>query len=79
TQRNTSVPVPGVSGVVGIASGSAHNLAVLSDGTVQAWGLHDKGQLGDGTTPRRRAPVRVVALLVVAPGFHGAVHQLGHD
>ncbi|MGA5817672.1 RCC1 domain-containing protein [Kitasatospora sp. NPDC094028] len=61
TQRNTSVPIPGVTGVIGIAAGASHNLAVLSDGTVQAWGLNDKGQLGDGTTKDKSTPVQVLA------------------
>jgi alpha-tubulin suppressor-like RCC1 family protein len=45
--------------VVAIASGSYHNLALCSDGTIAAWGFNNHGQLGDGTKVTARAPVRV--------------------
>ena len=40
----------GPSGVVAVAAGIYHSLAVKSDGTVWAWGDNYYGQLGDGTT-----------------------------
>ena len=42
-----------------VSAGAEHSLAVGSDGNVYAWGLNDHGQLGDGTTSSRNAPVRV--------------------
>ena len=69
TRTNRSVPVAvnmeaGVSAlygktVVAIAAGSDHSLALCSDGTVAAWGLNFRGQLGDNTTTNRLAPVAV--------------------
>jgi alpha-tubulin suppressor-like RCC1 family protein len=47
TGRTEPVEVPGLSNVVAIASS---NFALLSDGTVMAWGKNDRGQLGIGTT-----------------------------
>jgi alpha-tubulin suppressor-like RCC1 family protein len=44
----TPVPVGGLSGVVAIAAGAQHGLALLSNGTVMAWGDNESGQLGDG-------------------------------
>lgn len=35
-------------GVIAIAAGGNHSLAVKSDGTVWAWGLNSNGQLGQG-------------------------------
>jgi alpha-tubulin suppressor-like RCC1 family protein len=53
-------PVPGITGVTAIAAGGAHSLALKDDGTVWAWGSNSSGQVGDGTTEDRNAPVRVV-------------------
>jgi alpha-tubulin suppressor-like RCC1 family protein len=44
-----------------IASGSSHNLALCTDGTLAAWGLNTNGQLGDNTTAQRNSPVAVNA------------------
>ncbi|MBB4904289.1 alpha-tubulin suppressor-like RCC1 family protein [Actinophytocola algeriensis] len=50
-----------LTGVVAIAAGGNHSVAVLSDGRAVAWGDNDSGQLGDGTTTTRRSPVLVCA------------------
>jgi alpha-tubulin suppressor-like RCC1 family protein len=44
----TPLAVPGLSNVVAIAAGGSHSLALLSDGTVMAWGRNSNGQLGNG-------------------------------
>ncbi|WP_052706730.1 RCC1 domain-containing protein [Streptomyces rubellomurinus] len=54
--------VAGLGGVQAVAAGGAHALALLKDGTVQAWGLNDKGQLGDGTNTNANLPVTVAGL-----------------
>ncbi|HEV2980367.1 MAG TPA: IPT/TIG domain-containing protein [Solirubrobacteraceae bacterium] len=61
TPQDLAVTVTGLSGVKGIAAGSAHSLALLGDGTVKAWGRNSQGQLGDGTNTDRDAPVSVCA------------------
>ncbi len=45
--------------VAAIASGSTHNLALCTDGTLAAWGLNTNGQLGDNTTAQRNSPIVV--------------------
>jgi alpha-tubulin suppressor-like RCC1 family protein len=41
------------------ASRQAHSLALQADGTLWAWGYNVAGQLGDGTTTDRLAPVPI--------------------
>jgi hypothetical protein len=48
--RKTPAAVSGLSGVTAISGGNDHSLALLSNGTVMAWGSNWVGQLGDGTT-----------------------------
>ncbi|MEO6467577.1 MAG: Calx-beta domain-containing protein [Acidimicrobiia bacterium] len=61
----TPVPVVGLgagSGVLAVAAGDAHSLALTSSGQVLAWGLNDHGQLGDGSVTSRSTPTPVVGL-----------------
>ncbi|MFZ5889585.1 MAG: RCC1 domain-containing protein [Myxococcota bacterium] len=54
----TPVSVPGLSGVASLDCGSdGHCCAVLNDGSLRCWGNNQYGQLGDGTTTNRLAPV----------------------
>lgn len=56
TQRQTPVSVVGLSGaelntvVAGGSGTTGFALALLANGTVEAWGRNDKGQLGNGTS-----------------------------
>ena len=68
--------VAGLTSVVGIAAGGRHAVAVKDDGTVWTWGLNDYGQLGDGTTSTRLAPVQVLGLTGVVQAAAGFSHSL---
>jgi alpha-tubulin suppressor-like RCC1 family protein len=59
-ESRAPVQVPDLVGTVGVGAGYTHSLAVLTDGTVRAWGLNGYGQLGDGTADSRATPVPVV-------------------
>ncbi|MBI5778435.1 MAG: putative Ig domain-containing protein [Planctomycetes bacterium] len=64
TDRLSPVPVKDLSGmnltgIVAIAGGYEHSMALKNDGTVWAWGNNGWGQLGDGTTAMKSAPVQV--------------------
>ena len=55
-------------GVVSVAAGALHSLALLTDGTVVAWGNNAYGQLGEGSGFNHQiSPVRVCAVGSVAP------------
>ena len=45
-----------------IAVGAFHNLALLDDGILMAWGNNEYGQLGTGDTQPRSQPVPVQGL-----------------
>jgi alpha-tubulin suppressor-like RCC1 family protein len=48
-----------LSGVVGVATGDYHTVALKSDGGVWAWGANVYGELGDGETVDKSTPVPV--------------------
>ncbi|MFY1696791.1 RCC1 domain-containing protein [Solwaraspora sp. WMMA2101] len=56
-----------LTGVIAIAVGTFHSVALLRDRTVVAWGWNIRGQVGDGTHPYRLTPVQVCAVGQVAP------------
>jgi alpha-tubulin suppressor-like RCC1 family protein len=65
----TPAPVHGLSGVRAIAGGGASgdtSLALLSNGTVVAWGENEFGELGNGTLAQRDEPVAVSGLSEVS-------------
>ena len=80
TRRNTPGQVPRLAGVVAIASGDHHNVALRSDGTVWAWGANESGELGDGSTTNRTQPVQVrgpgVFLSNIVSVACGAFHSI---
>lgn len=61
TDRYSPGAVTGLtSGVTQIAAGTTTAYVLRADGTMNAWGQNDKGQVGDGSTARRRlTPVAV--------------------
>jgi alpha-tubulin suppressor-like RCC1 family protein len=55
---------------------AAFSLALKVDGTVAAWGANDQGQLGDGTTTERHAPVKAANLSGIKAIAAGGGHSL---
>jgi alpha-tubulin suppressor-like RCC1 family protein len=55
-----------------VAAGHAHSLFLKNDGTVWASGLNSQGQLGDGSTTNRLAPVPILTGVraIAAGGMH---------
>ncbi|MFJ5899456.1 hypothetical protein ACIQFZ_29230 [Streptomyces sp. NPDC093064] len=67
TSRTVAGPVSSGGGMVQVAAGDNHSLALLWNGEVRAWGNNSYNQLGDGTTTLRTTPVPVSGL----PGASG--------
>lgn len=59
-----------------VAAGGLSSYAVLSDGTVEAWGDNGKGQLGDGNTTNSDVPVAVKGLVGAQAVSAGENHAL---
>src|SRR5207249_2552057 len=76
------VQVAGLTGVIAIAAGGWHSLALTNDHTVWAWGLNENGQLGIGATaPSQTKPVQLPGLsnvVQIAAGFRHSL-ALTHD
>jgi alpha-tubulin suppressor-like RCC1 family protein len=72
--------VTALSGVAAMSGGEEHSLALLSDGTVRAWGSNEYGQLGDGSSgdvqPESTVPVGVYGLCCATSVAAGARHSL---
>ena len=63
TLSKVAVPVEHLAGVTAIAAGARHALALLSGGTVMAWGDDASGELGNGVVkPSAPVPVAVSGL-----------------
>ncbi len=87
TGSDVPVAVSGLSGVTAVSSsgsnahptvgaGGEHSLALLSNGTVMAWGGNEFGQLGNGSTTGSDVPVAVSGLSGVIAIAAGGEHSL---
>ncbi|MBK8050971.1 MAG: hypothetical protein IPK16_30060 [Anaerolineales bacterium] len=76
TDRWEPVEVTGfITGVLSIDGGNEHTCALTTEGGARCWGDNDRGQLGDGTTDERLAPVEVTGLIsgvqsIAVGGWH---------
>jgi alpha-tubulin suppressor-like RCC1 family protein len=76
TKSTVPVAVPGLSGVRSISAGGAFSLALLTNGTVMAWGADDMGQLGNARKTKNASPVVVKGLSGVTAISAGREHSL---
>ena len=80
TSRSRYADIGAGNSVVQVAAGWAtrfgHGLEVRTDGTVWAWGNNFAGELGDGTTTTRLAPVQATGLTGVTQVAGGCQHSL---
>jgi alpha-tubulin suppressor-like RCC1 family protein len=74
TMRKSPANVTGLgSGVSAVSAGARHTCARMQAGGAMCWGYNLYGQVGDGTTVTRPAPVNVSVL----PGGLGSI-QVGN-
>lgn len=81
SNRTSAVLVRGLdpnnlrTGVTAVVAGAGHSLALLSNGSVRAFGDNTAGQFGDGTTTNQRNPVGVRNLRAATAVAAGASHS----
>jgi alpha-tubulin suppressor-like RCC1 family protein len=84
TAHGTPALVPGLTGIVAIASGRDHVLALRDDGVVMAWGLDGSGQVGNGlpeddvTTPAAVLDLSGVENVLADGNMSYAILASGH-
>jgi alpha-tubulin suppressor-like RCC1 family protein len=76
TMSDVPIQVPGLTNVTAIAAGANFSLALLSNGTVMAWGGNLSGQLGNGSYEESELPVQVKGLPVITAIAAGGEHAL---
>jgi alpha-tubulin suppressor-like RCC1 family protein len=77
TSVNKPTQVTSVGSVITtVALSDTHGLAIDTSGKVRAWGLNTNGQVGDGTTSTRTAPVTLSSIGEVIRVAAGASHSL---
>ena len=57
---NSGSLVP-LTGIIAVAAGNSHSLALSNDGIVWAWGYNSDGELGNGNSTNQLVAVRVLA------------------
>jgi RHS repeat-associated protein len=72
----TPQEVSEIGNATAIAAGGAHSLALLTDGTIRAWGKNTEGQLGNGKTTNSDLPVKVTGISGATAVAAGDAHSL---
>jgi alpha-tubulin suppressor-like RCC1 family protein len=76
TNQTTPAQVSGLSGIVAIAAGDYHSVALKNDGTVWVWGANGSGQVGDGSYNDQYVPVQVTGLTGVTAISAGSAYSM---
>ncbi len=75
-QQSSPVQIANLSGIVQMAGGYQHSLALDSSSDVWVWGNNSSGQLGDGTTTHQTTPEQLSGLNNVVGIAAGGAHSL---
>lgn len=77
TNKNLPVQVSGLAGIISIAGGGYHSLAVENNGNVWSWGCNNCGQLGSGNNnANSNLPVSVVGISGAVSVACGVYHSI---
>src|SRR6185369_1511285 len=69
--------VPGLSGIIAIAAGEVHSLALKNDGTVWGWGYNGYGQLGtQNVGGNSGSPTQITGLSGIVAISSGLIHTV---
>lgn len=77
TQVAASAPAPRMATepMIAISAGYSHACAIAASGRAWCWGANSSGQLGDGSSERRKLPVQVAGLPPVVAISAGRDHS----
>lgn len=64
--KEQTSPVKIMDGVAQVTAGDDHTLAIMTDGSLWAWGRNNNGKLGDGTLNQRTTPIKIMSNIVQA-------------
>lgn len=70
------VQVNFLTGIISIACGYAHSLALKNDGTAWAWGNNPNGELGIGNNTNSNVPIQISSLSGVRAVSGGCYHSV---
>lgn len=76
TAHDVPMQIAGLDGIVAVAAGSDHSMALSSDGIVWAWGSNGSGQLGNSATWSSPVPTQVHGLADVAAISCGSAYSM---
>jgi alpha-tubulin suppressor-like RCC1 family protein len=71
--------IPNLSGIVSVAGGGYHALALTTNGTVMSWGNNSYGQLGNGTQTQNSTPTQIPGLTNIVAIAAGAYNSYALD
>ena len=75
--KSVPVVVGNATGIIAVAAGNYHSLALKSDGTMLSWGEDGNGQLGDNVTlANKPIPVSINGVSGIVNIAAGGVHSL---
>ncbi|WP_272946193.1 chitobiase/beta-hexosaminidase C-terminal domain-containing protein [Geobacter sp. OR-1] len=73
---NTPVKVKNLTGIIAIAAGAGHSVALKNDGTVWTWGNNVDSQLGNNSMAKSNTPVQVSGISDASAIAAGWLHTL---